>query len=89
MNVPTVLTDPSGYRTDEVDTDMFVHVFDGVLRGQHLEVQRLIEHMSSHIMMRMVWRLEQLESHIFFLDKVIVTQVVATRQGQVRSTHEM
>ena len=46
---------------------------DGVLFGAIIEIQRLIVHLATSIMMRIVGRLAQLDDPILFLGRVIVT----------------
>ena len=72
LNVHSLLTDPSCFRNDELDINIFVHVEDGLLFSPNTELPRLIEHLSSQVMMRIVGRLAQQSDHVFFLDRVIM-----------------
>ena len=47
LNFHSLLTDPSGFRNDDLDINIFIHVDDGLQIGPNVELQRLIEHLSS------------------------------------------
>ena len=51
---------------------MFIHVDDGLLFGPNIEILRLVELLSSQVMMRVVGRTERLGAQFFFLGRVIV-----------------
>ena len=67
----SLLTDPSWSRNDDVDVNIFIHVDDGLLFGPNSDLQRLIEHLSRQVMMRIVGRLVELNDQVFFLGRVI------------------
>ena len=43
LNYHPLLTDPSCFRNDETNTNIFVHVDDGLMFGQKNEVLKLVE----------------------------------------------
>ena len=55
--------------------NIFIHVDDELLFGPSSELQRLIEHLSSHVMMRIVGRLVQQDDQVFILGRVIKSTV--------------
>ena len=71
LNFHTFLTDPSCFRNDDLDINIFIHVDDGLLFGPNIELQRLIKHMSRQVMMRIVGKLVQQNDQAFFLGRVI------------------
>ena len=54
LNIHSLLTVPNCFRNDDLDINIFIHVDDGLLFGPNSELQRLIEHLSSQVMMRVV-----------------------------------
>ena len=54
LNYHPILTDPSCFRNDELDTKNFIHVDDGLLFGPSTDILRLIE-LLSEVMMRALW----------------------------------
>ena len=72
QNYHPLLTDPSGFRDDELDINVFLHVDDGLLIGPSIEILRSIEFLSKQVMMRAVGRLARLGDPIFLLGRVIV-----------------
>ena len=71
LNFQTFLADSSCFRNDDLDINIFIHVDDGLLFGPISELQRLIEHLSSQVMMRIVGRLVQQNDQVLFLGRVI------------------
>ena len=71
LNFHSLLKDPSCFRNDDLDINIFIHVDDGLLFGPNSALQRLIEHLSRQVMMRIVGRLVQQNDQVFFLDRVI------------------
>ena len=71
LNCQPLLTDPSCFRNDELNIDIFIHVDVGLLFGPKIEVLQLVELLSKHILMRIVGRMAQLGDKIFFLGRVI------------------
>ena len=71
LNFHSLLTDPSCFRNDDLDINIFIHVDDGRLFGPSSELQRLIEHLSRQVMMRIVGRLVRQSDQVFFLGRVI------------------
>ena len=54
-----------------MNTNIFIHVDDGVLFGPRIEVLRLVELLSNQVLMRIVGRMEKLGDKFFFLGRVI------------------
>ena len=50
---------------------MFIHVDDGLLFGPRSEVLKLVELLSTQVLMRIAGRMEKLGDNIFFLGRVI------------------
>ena len=75
LNFQSLLIDLSCFRNDDLDINIFIHVDDGLLFGPSSELQRLIEHLSSQVMMRKVGRLAQQNAQVFFLGSVIMITV--------------
>ena len=71
LNCHPLLTDPSCFRNDETNTNIFIHVDDGLLFGPRSEVLKLVELLSKQVLMRIVGRMEKLGDKIFFLGRVI------------------
>ena len=67
QNYHPLLTDPSGFRDDELDINVFLHVDDGLLIGPSIGILRSIEFLSKQVMMRAVGRLARLGDPIFLL----------------------
>ena len=65
------MTDPSCFRNDELNVNIFIHVDDGLLFGPKIEVLQLVELLSKQILMRIVGRMEKRCNTIFFLGRVI------------------
>ena len=71
LNYHPLLTDPSCFRNDESNINIFIHGDDGLLFCPRVEVLRLVELLSVQVMMRIVGRMEKLGDKIFFLGRVI------------------
>ena len=71
LNNHQLLTDPSCFRNDETNTNIFIHVDDGLLFGPRSEVLKLVELLSKQVLMRIIRRMEKLGDKIFFLGRVI------------------
>ena len=66
------MTDSSCFRNiDETNTNIFLHVDDGLIFGPKNDVLKLIELMSKQVLMRMTGRMEKTGDKIYFLGKVI------------------
>ena len=59
LNYHPVLTDPSCFRNDELNINIFIHVDDGMLFGPRIEVLQLVELLSKQILMRIVGRIKK------------------------------
>ena len=70
-NYHPLLTDPSCFRNDKLNFNMFIHVDDGSLCGPKVKVLRLVELLSNQVMMRIVGRIEKLGDKNFLLGRVI------------------
>ena len=88
-NFHSHLTDPSCFRNDDLDINIFIHVDDGLLLGPDIELQRLIEHLSRQIMMRIVGKLVQQNDQVFFLGSVIKRTARGYRLKRTQSTFGM
>ena len=66
-----LLTDPSCFRHDETNTNIFVHVDDGLMVGPKNEVLKLVELLSKQVLMRIAGRMEKTGDKIYFLGRVI------------------
>ena len=64
-NYHPLLSDPSCFRNDELNINIFSHVDDGLLFGPRVEVLRSVELLSNQIMMRIVGRMEKLGDKLF------------------------
>ena len=71
LNYHPLLTDPSCFRNDETNTNIFVHVDDGLMFGPKNEVLKLVELLSKQVLMRITGRMEKTGDKIYFLGKVI------------------
>ena len=71
LNYHPLLTDPSCFRNDELNINIFIHVDDGLLFGPRIDVLQSVELLSKHILTRIVGRMEKLRDKIFFLGRVI------------------
>ena len=71
LNYHPLLTDPSCCRNDETNTNIFVHVDDGLLFGPKNEVLKLVELLSKQVLMRITGRMEKTGDKIYFLGRVI------------------
>ena len=71
LNYHPLPTDPSCLRNDETNTNIFIHVDDGLLFGPRSEVLKLVELLSKQVLMRIVRRMEKLGDNFFFLGGVI------------------
>ena len=67
LNCHPLLTDPSCFRNDETNTNIFIHVDDGTEN----EVLKLVELLSKQVLMIIIGRMEKLGDKIFFLGRVI------------------
>ena len=71
LNYHPLLTDPSCFRNDETNTNIFVHVDDGLMFGPKSEVLILVELLSKQVLMRITGRMEQTGDKFYFLVRVI------------------
>ena len=71
LNYHPLLTDPSCFRNDETNTNIFVHVDDGLMFGPKSEVLKLVELLSNQVLMRITGRMEKTGDKIYFLGRVI------------------
>ena len=71
LNYHPLLTDPSCFRNDETNTNIFVHVDDGLMFGPKNEVLKLVELLSKLVLMRITGRMEKTGDKIYFLGRVI------------------
>ena len=76
LNFHSLLTDPSCFRNDDLDINIVIHVDDELLFGPNSELQRLIEHLSRQIMMRIVGKLVQQNDQVFFLGRGVIKRTV-------------
>ena len=56
LNYHPLLTDPSCFRNDETNTNIFFHVDDGLMFGPQNEVLKLVELLSKQVLMRITDR---------------------------------
>ena len=54
LNYHPLLTGPSCFRNDETNTNIFVHVDDGLLFGPRSEVLKLVELLSEQVLMTII-----------------------------------
>ena len=59
-------TDPSCFRNDKTNTNIFVHVDDGLMFGPKSEVLKLVELLSKQVLMRITRRMEKTGDKILF-----------------------
>ena len=71
LNYHPLLTDPSCSRNDETNTNIFVHVYDGLMFGPKNEVLKLVELLSKQVLMKITGRMEKTGDKIYFLGRVI------------------
>ena len=71
LNYHPLLTDPSCFRNDETNTNIFVHVDDGLMFGPKSEVLKLVEPLSKQVLMRITRRMEKTGDKFYFLERVI------------------
>ena len=71
LNYRPLLTDPSCFRDDETNTNIFVHVDDGLLFAPRSEVLKLVELLSKQVLLRIIGRMEKTGDTIYFLSRVI------------------
>ena len=71
LNYHPLLTDPSCFRNNETNTNIFVHVDDGLLFGPRSEVLKLVELLSKEVLMKIIRRMEKTGDKIYFLSRVI------------------
>ena len=71
LNYHPLLTDPSCFRNDETNTNIFVHVDDGLMFGPKNEVLNLVELLSKQVSMRISGRMEKTSDKFYFLGRVI------------------
>ena len=71
LNYHPLLTDPSCFRNDETNTNIFVHVDDGFMFGPKSEVLKLVELLSKQVLVRITGRMEKTGDKIYFLGRVI------------------
>ena len=70
LNYHPLLTDPSCFRNDETNTNIFVHVDDGLMFGPKREVLKLVEQLlSKQVLMRITGRMEKTGDKIYFLGR--------------------
>ena len=62
LNYHPLLTDPSCFRKDETNTNMFVHM--KLMLGPRSEVLKLVELLSEQVLMRIIRRMEKLGDKI-------------------------
>ena len=67
LNYHPLLTDPSCFRNDETNTNIFVHVDDGLMFGPKSEVLKLVELLSKQVLMRITGSMEKTGDNIYFL----------------------
>ena len=65
LNYHPLLTDPSCFRNDETNTNIFVHVDDGLLFGPRCEVLKLVELLSKQVLIRSIGRMEKMSDKIY------------------------
>ena len=65
LNYHPHLTDPSCFRNDETNTNIFVHVDDGLMFGPKNEVLKLVELLSKQVLMRITGRMEKTGDKFF------------------------
>ena len=70
LNYHPLLTDPSCFRNDETNKEMFIHVYDGLLFGPKNEVLKLVELLPKQVLLRISRRMEKLGGKLFFLGRV-------------------
>ena len=87
LNYHPLLTDPSCFQNDETNTNIFVHVDDGLMFGPKCEVLNLVELLSKQVLMRITGRMEKTGDKNYFLGRI-----ERTARGyswkQIRSTSE-
>ena len=71
LNYHPLLTDPNCFRKDETNTNIFVHVDDGLIFGPKNEVLKLVELLSKQVLIRITGRMEKKGDKIYFLGRVI------------------
>ena len=71
VNYHPLLTDPSCFRNDETNINIFVHVDDGLMFGPKSEVLKLVELLSKQVLMRITGRMEKTGDKICYLGRVI------------------
>ena len=71
LNYHALLTDPSYFRNDETNTNIFVHVDDGLMFGPKYEVLKLVELLSKQVLMRITGRMEKTGDEFYFLGRAI------------------
>ena len=86
LNYHPLLTDPSCFRNDETNTNIFVHVDDGLMFGPKSEVLKLVELLSKQVLMRITGRMEKTGDKIYFLGRVIERTARGYRWKRIRST---
>ena len=59
LNYHPLLTDPNCFRKDETNTNIFVHVDDGLMFGPKNVVLKLVELLPSQVLMRITGRMEK------------------------------
>ena len=71
VNYHPLLTDRNCFRNDETNTNIFVHVDDGLMFGPKNEVLKLDELLSKQVLMRITGRMEKTSDKFYFLGRVI------------------
>ena len=71
LNYHPLLMDPSCFRNDETNTNIFVHVDDGLMFGPRSAVLKLVEFLSKQVLMRIIERMEKTGDKFYFLGRVI------------------
>ena len=66
LNYHPLLTDPSCFRNDETNTNIFVHVDEGLMFGPKSEVLKLVELLSKQVLIRITRRMEKTSGKILF-----------------------
>ena len=79
LNYHQLLTDPSCFRNDETNTNIFVHVDDVLMFGPKSEVLKLFELLLKHVLMRITGRIEKTGDKNYFLgsDRANGTRILA------------
>ena len=80
------MTDPSCFRNDETNTNVFIHVDDGLLFGPRSEVSKLEELLSKQVLLGIVGRMENLGDKNFIpgqSDRANDTRILGGSESEV------